>query len=55
VNEGARLIYTLNEGLRENKNGQSEENSALFCSGTRAGHSSNRFLGDLKLITKLSA
>jgi hypothetical protein len=23
--------------LSENKNGQSEENSALFCSGTRAG------------------
>jgi site-specific DNA recombinase len=37
LNEGARLIYTLNEGLSENKNGQSEEISALSCSVTRAG------------------
>jgi hypothetical protein len=37
LNEGARLIYTLNAGLSENKNGQSEEISALSNSVTRIG------------------
>jgi len=37
LNEGARLIYTLNEGLSKNKNGQSEELSALSNPVTRAG------------------
>ena len=37
LNEGARLIYTLNEGCSENEKGQKTENSALSCSVTRIG------------------
>jgi site-specific DNA recombinase len=43
LNEGARLIYTLNEGLSENKNGQSEEISALSCSVTPLGFKPKTF------------
>jgi site-specific DNA recombinase len=54
LNEGARLIYTLNAGLSENKNGQSEEISALSNSVIRMGHFSNHFLNNLRLIIDLS-
>jgi site-specific DNA recombinase len=37
LNEGARLIYMLNESLSEKKNGQSKEISTLSCSVTRIG------------------
>ena len=37
LNEGARLIFTLNAGLSENKNGQSEDISTLSNSVTRIG------------------
>ena len=37
LNEGARLIYTLNKGLDENKNGQREDLSTLSIPVTRIG------------------
>jgi hypothetical protein len=43
LNEGARLIYTLNAGLSENKNGQSEEISTLSNSVTLSGFKPETF------------
>lgn len=37
LNEGARLIYTLNEGFSENEKGQKTEKTALSNSVTRIG------------------
>lgn len=37
LNEGARLIYTLNAGFSENKNGQREKNSPLSSMVTLSG------------------
>jgi hypothetical protein len=45
-----RMMTLLNEGLSENKKGQSGDISALSCSVTRAGHISNRVWEDLKLL-----
>jgi site-specific DNA recombinase len=43
LNEGARLIYTLNAGLSENKNGQSDEIFALSNSVTLSGFKPETF------------
>jgi hypothetical protein len=55
INEAVELICSLDKGLAENKNGQTENNFNLSTLVHRIGVFSNHFMGDLKLLAAVCA
>ncbi|MFM9911168.1 MAG: hypothetical protein ACKVOW_17645 [Chitinophagaceae bacterium] len=53
LNEAVELIYNLDKGFGENKNGQTESNFSLSILVYTTAHLSNHFLPDLNRLASL--